>query len=476
MKPTYLFLSALLFCVMVGLQTSQAEDRPNFMILIADDMTWSDLGYEGNSEVDTPNLDQLHRDSMHLTQMFTPATTCSPSRHALYTGLFSMRSGAYPNHTRVYQDTKSVFTYLKNRGYRVALQNKSHVGPPQSFPYEHIVGADDLTATEEFITRDDAQPWLLVYASNDPHSPWSRGPSERYDPAKLTLPVNMHDNETTRKTLANYYAEISKFDEQVGNMLELLKRCDAEENTLVMFLSEQGNGLPNGGKWTVYDTGIRVSTLVRWPGRVKPGSSSDALIQYVDVVPTFLEAAGIDPQTVEPSCPDAFGNKELDGRSFLSVLTGKSDDLRDYVFSQHTTVGINGYKEPYPMRAVRDDRYKLIRNLAPENTYEIHGIHKSEVFKSWIEDAKTNPRAAKLVNDLYKRPGAELFDLKNDPLEQNNLAGKPEYAEIQQKLRLELDQWMKQQGDQGMETEKMAHSRQGNRQKKKGKKAKANKA
>ena len=128
--------------------------RPNILLIIADDLTWRDLGYEGNEEVRTPNLDRLFRESMHLRGMFSPASTCSPSRHAIYTGLFSIRSGAYPNHTRVFEGTKSVFTDLKDAGYRVALQNKTHVGPRESFPYEHIKGADDLTQTEAFVTRN----------------------------------------------------------------------------------------------------------------------------------------------------------------------------------------------------------------------------------------------------------------------------------------------------------------------------------
>ncbi|MCH7750953.1 MAG: sulfatase [Planctomycetes bacterium] len=440
---------------------TKAGDRPNFLLMISDDLTWRDLGYEGNQDVHTPNLDKLCSESMHLRGMFTPATTCSPSRHALYTGLYPIRSGAFPNHTRVYDGTKSVFTLLKQAGYRVALQNKSHVGPKESFPYEAIQGADDLTKTEAFIRRNQEQPWLLVYASNDPHGRWNRGPKDLYDPAKLTVPPYLHDNVTTRKLLADYYAEISQFDIQVGNLLKLLDDSGQADNTLVMYVSEQGSAFPYGGKWSVYDNGIRASTLVRWPGKIGPGTSSDALVQYVDVVPTFLEAAGIDPKTVDVSCPDAGGETGFDGRSFLEVLSGKRDTFRDYVFAQHTTVGINGYKEPYPMRAVRDSRYKLILNLAPQNTYTINGIHKGQPITSWQEDAKTAPKLAARVEWLFKRPAEELYDIQSDPYEMKNLAPDPEYASIKTRLREQLDAWMTQQGDKGMETELIAISRQG---------------
>lgn len=464
--PTKFLRHVVIMTALVGLaafnvSVAFSADRPNFLIMVADDMTWSDIGYEGNKEVDTPNLDHLRTQSMHLTQMFTPATTCSPSRHALYTGLFTIRSGAFPNHTRAYDGTKSVFTYLKEAGYRVALQNKTHVGPAASFPYEKINGADDLTKTKQFITRDPSQPWLLVYASNDPHSPWTRGPKEKYAPKKLTIPSYLHDNPTTRNLLASYYAEISKFDEQVGNLMALLKEAHQGKGTMVIFVSEQGSSFPYGGKWSVYDNGIRASTLVRWPGHITADSTSDALVQYVDVVPTLLDAAGIDPTKIDTGCPDANGKTGFDGKSMLPVLLGKQDKLRDYVYSQHTTVGIHGYREPYPMRAIRDDRYKLILNLAPENTYWIGGIHQGQPIDSWREDAKTDPELAKRVEWLSHRPALELYDLKADPLETKNLADSADYAQIKARLAKELKAWMAQQGDKGMETEMVAKSRQG---------------
>ena len=446
---------------------ASAAERPNLLLIVADDLCWRDFGFAGNSEIETPNLDRLRTEGMYLTHMFTPATMCSPSRHALYTGLYCVRAGAYPNHTRAYDGTHSMFTHLKEHGYRVALQNKEHVGPKSTFPYEHIQGADDLEPTRAFLTRNAGQPWLLVYASNDPHSPWSRGPKDRYQPDELTIPPYLHDNQTTRELLAAHYAEITMLDTQVGWLMELLDETGHDDNTLVMFVSEQGNSLPFGGKWSVYDNGIRVSTLVRWPGQVQPGSTSNALVQYVDVAPTFLEASGIDPTNIDTGCPDAHDNRGFDGRSFLSVLTGESPAFREYVFSQHTTVGVYGYREPYPMRAVRDARYKYIRNLAPENTYWINGIHKGEPITSWQTDAEHAPQLAKRVEWLSHRPGEELYDLESDPYEMHNLAGEPRLAEVQQRLATQLDTWMAQQGDRGLETELEAKSRQGKAQQKK---------
>ncbi len=460
-----------LFIISVAAHVRAADNRPNFLLIIADDACWRDFGFVGNPDVQTPHIDRLAAEGMSLEGMFTPAATCSPARHALYTGLFSVRSGAYPNHTRVYDGTKSLFTYLKEAGYRVGLQNKSHVGTKASFPYENVgKGGDDFAASKKFMTRDADQPWLLVFASNDPHSPWTRGPKELYDPAKLTIPPYLHDNVETRSALAKYYAEISQLDGQVGQLLKILADSDQVDDTLVMFVSEQGSSFPYGGKWSLQDNGIRITTVVRWPGKVKAGSTSDALVQYVDVAPTFLEAAGIDPEKIDTGCPDAKGDRGFDGRSFLDVLTGKADKHRDYVFAQHTAVGVIGYKEPYPIRAVRDGRYKLIRNLTPENEYWIRGIHGSPLFTSWQRDAANDPKFAKRVDWLLHRTAEELYDLDSDPYETNNLADDPKQADVKARLGKQLDAWMTQQGDKGLETELAAKSRQGRGRKNNGKK------
>ena len=462
-QPITKILTLLIACSIVFAGTISAAEapRPNFLIIIADDLTWSDLGCAGNPDVKTPNIDRLAQEGMTLRGMFTPAPTCSPLRHALYTGLYPIRSGEYPNHTMVDPTTRSIFTYLKDFGYRVGLQAKTHVQPASSFPFDYIsANADDSAAFANFITRDKTHPWLAVFASHDPHGPWTRGPKELYDPAKLTVPPYLHDNETTRQMLAAYYAEISQLDVQVGACLKAVDDSGQRDNTLVFFFSEQGSSFPYGGKWSLYDTGIRVSAFARWPGRIKASSASDALMQYVDVAPTLVAAAGGDEAAIDTGCPDANGKRGFDGRSFLGVLRGELNGLRDYVFAQHTTVGINGYKEPYPIRAARDTRYKLIRNLTPENTFSIGGIHQGEPITSWQADAKANATLAARVEWLFRRPAEELYDIQVDPLEMNNLAADPRFAQIKSRLASELDAWMAQQNDRGMETELKALTRQ----------------
>jgi uncharacterized sulfatase len=184
-------------------------------------------------------------------------------------------------------------------------------------------------------------------------------------------------------------------------------------------------------------------------------------MQYVDVPPTCLAAAGIDPTEIDVGCPDANGATGFDGRSFLPVLLGETDTLRDHIFAQHTTVGTNGAIGPYPIRAVRDTRYKLIRNLAPELTYTIGGLHKGQPIESWQADAKSNPSLAACVTHLFNRPAEELYDLESDPFETNNLASDPAMAQNKTRLKHQLDAWMLQQNDKGLATENLANTRQG---------------
>ena len=436
--------------------------RPNFLLIVADDLHWRDLGCTGNPDVRTPNIDRLAAEGMTLRGMYTPAPTCSPTRHALYTGLYPVRSGAYPNHTMVDPGTRSLFTHLQERGYRVGLQAKTHVAPAVSFPFERIsADADDAAAFARFVTRDPAQPWFAVFASHDPHSPWTRGPKDLYRPAALTLPPWMHDNAETRRALAAYYAEITALDGQVGSCLRAVADAGQADRTLVLFVSEQGSSFPYGGKWTLYQNGIHAAAFLRWPGRVKPGSASDALMQYVDVPPTFLDAAGIDPSSIDTGCPGAAdGGRGFDGRSFLGVLDGKTASHREFVFAQHTAVGVIGCRQPYPSRSVCDGRYALIRNLAPDNEFWIRGIQGDEVYASWQRDAAADPKLAARVAWLSHRPAEELYDIREDPFEMCNRAADPALTETRARLSRALDAWMQQQGDRGMETELRAPFRQ----------------
>ena len=431
---------------------------PNVVIVIADDMAWNDCGAYGSRQVRTPNIDRLAKQGMTFTQAFTATAMCSPTRQQLFTGIFPVRNGAYPNHSRVKAGTKSIVHHLKALGYRVGLVGKKHFGPRQSFPF--------AKGSAEFVTSNREQPFCLVVASKHPHSPWNAGP-EDYEPKKLKLPPQLVDNAETRKSLAAYFSEITAFDTEVGKWMQVVSKAGVEKNTIFIVTTEQGPQFP-GGKWTCYDYGLHVGLIIRWPGRVKPGSKSDALVQYVDILPTLVEAAGGKPNSINtgrPGAPD--GGRGFDGRSFLSVLDGKAKSHNKYVYGVHTTKGIIAGK-PYPIRSVRVARYRYIRNLMSKATFQniVTERDANGYWKAWIRDAKTDPKAARLVKRYRRRPAEELYDLEKDPHELHNLAGDPKHAERIRQMRGKLTAWMKQQGDAGVQTELAVTRRRKKRKKK----------
>ena len=448
-------VTILAACRVVDEPVAEADSAPpNVLLVIADDMHYGDCGPHGSQQVRTSNLDRLAREGLRFDSAFTSTAMCAPTRQQLYTGIFPVRNGAYPNHSRVYEGTRSLVHHLEALGYRVGLAGKSHVKPRGSFPFEKVgKGGLDFEAIEEFITRDAEQPYCLVVASKQPHTPWNEGDASAYPPASIEVPPYLVDTPETREALSHYYAEVTHLDGQVGRCLDLVEESGSADRTLFVFTSEQGSALPFGGKWTCYDDGLRTVFLVRWPGRVRAGSHTDALIQYVDFVPTIVEAAG-------GEVPEG-----LDGQSFLAVLEGEADEHRDRVYGVHTTRGIKRGSECYPIRSIRSRRFKYIWNLAHESAFTNLCTHSEgnlgAIFASWRAAGESDPASAARARAYQHRPAEELYDVLADPHELRNLAADPAYRDIMDGLRAELLEWMEQQGDDGIPTEMKALERQG---------------
>ena len=416
--------------------------RPNFVFIIADDCTYRDLGCYGGQAY-TPNLNRLAEQGMKFERCFQAAPMCSPTRHNIYTGLYPVKSGAYPNHAFAKDGTKSIVHYLRPYGYRVALSGKRHIAPVEVFPFEYSGRKNpDMQAVDKMFAecREAGTPFCLFACSNEPHSPWNKGDASRYPPEKVRLPPYFVDTPETRRDMSKYLAEITYFDGQVGKILQLLEQHELVDDTVVMVVSEQGSSFAFG-KWTCYETGLQSACVVRWPNHVAAGTTSHAMVEYVDILPTFLEAAGVPRPEV------------LDGESFLPVLLGQRDIHKHHVFGLMTTRGINHGSDTFGIRSVRGERFKYVRNLSPEVTFQ-NACTKSKTFRSWVAKAAAGNEAAQERVDRYQhRPAEELFDLRVDPLEWNNLAEDPALAGVKARLRRELDAWMVSQGDQGQQTE-----------------------
>lgn len=454
------FLELIMFRVLFGLlfavvvPVSGEESRPNLLLFLADDMTYTDLGCYGNPDVKTPHIDRLAAEGLKFNRCYNSAPTCSPLRQSLYTGLYPVRNGAHPNHSRVKEGVKSLPHYLEPLGYRVGIVGKRHEAPAEAFPFEFLGGSHGdggktpdgedlpLEAAKEFIERDPKQPWCLVVASNQPHTPWSRGDVSVYPPEKLTVPPYLVDTLETREGMSKYYAEITYMDGQVGEVLAILEAAGESERTAFLWLSEQGSQLPYG-KWTCYDMGIHAAAVMRWPGVIESGKESDALVSYVDVVPTFIAMAG---GKSEP--------EEFDGTSFLAVLKGDQETHHDFVFAMHTTRGIYHGSEAFGIRAVTDGKRLYIRNLHPQIAFENMVTHRGREYQSW-KTVKSD-FGKERVHTYQWRPAEEWFDLEKDPWCLNNLAG----PEMDGSFSAKLEEWMTQQGDEGDATERDAENRQ----------------
>lgn len=425
-----------------------AQQRPDIVLFVADDLGAGDIEPFGNDVVRTPTLQRLAAESLRFTRAFAASPTCSPSRSALYTGLYPFRNGAHANHTGVRPEARSIVQHLQPLGYRVALAGKLHVGPRPQLPFELIAGSNvpepghdedgvlytdlELGPVDTWLAElPDDEPFLLVVADHSPHVVWPE--TAEYDPAKVDVPPTHIDTPELRAARARYYTDVTKMDRNLGRLLEMVERHRSAANTLVVFTADQGPQWPFG-KWGLYDAGIQTPLLVRWPGRVRAGATSAALVSLVDLLPTFVEAAG-------GSAPEG-----IDGRSLLPLLLGRASDHRDVLFASHTG---DGRMNRAPMRMLRTERHKYILNLAPEILYTTHmdGERKEGYWESWRELSFRDSHAAAVLWRYHHRPAEELYDLQDDPHERRNLAGDPAHAALLEDFRSRLAEWRRAQGD-----------------------------
>ncbi|MDR0395583.1 MAG: sulfatase-like hydrolase/transferase [Tannerella sp.] len=447
------FRSTLVLTLVGANPVIAGDERPNIVLIIADDCRMLDLGCYGSPDAVTPHIDRLAEQGLKFNNFFQSTAMSSPTRHCLLTGMYPVRSGAYPNHTFIGEGIKTLPHYLKENGYRVALQGKRHIAPLSAFPFEYLGESEDHVdpaRIESFIadTKAKNQPFFLYVASHDPHSPWTRGDRSLFDAKKLTLPPTLVDTEETRNKYVNYLAEINQLDNDVGKIDALIEKYGLTDHTVFIFTGEHGHSFPFA-KWTCYDAGLQTAFIVRWKGVVKPKRETNAICEYVDVTPTIIDIAGGE----QP--------EDLDGKSFLPVITGKTGKFKDATYAIQTSRGIIAGPDYYGIRSVRDAGYRYILNLTPDRAFRCTSTRENNaVWVSWLEKAKTDDFAQRQVQHYCQRPGEELYDVVKDPFQMNNLADNPKLAKVIQSMRKKLEQWMMQQGDAGQETELKAFEHQ----------------
>ena len=424
-KYDHFFISFFIIIAIYGHSlNAAAQNKPNIILFIADDLNATDLGCYGNKEVKTPNIDRLAAEGLLFSRAYAASPMCSPSRSALYTGLYPFKNGTQMNHFTAKANTKSLPHFLNELGYRVVLAGKTHVGPEECFPFEHIGKEfgqyepieNRLDRKKEtvnmiknhFIDHPD-QPLCLIVAPWVPHVPWF--PYKDFSPDQLTVPHYLVDTRETRQALASYYQSISEADRMFGEILQSLKQVGKENETVTIFIADQGAQFPSA-KWTVYNQGIRVPWIIRWPGKIAQNSMSDALVSLVDIVPTMIDIAG--------------GKNTLgfDGTSVKDVLLGKKKSHHDYIFAE-TSIEPHYWYNYTPARSViTKEGWHYIKNYHPGVRFITHidKVERNEFyFDSWVQKATVDKKAAFLLQRYSYRPPEELYNLNTDIDEFENL-------------------------------------------------------
>jgi N-sulfoglucosamine sulfohydrolase len=431
-------IGALTLLLALGIQCTRGkptEGPPNILLVIVDDMGL-EVGAYGDDHATSPTLDALAREGLRFDRAFVVSSTCSPSRAAILTGIPPHENGhwGFPRYTRLHRHVRTLPQYLSRAGYYTGMIGKFMVKGEEdqlAFDEFHLPDPEKSRSpdrlgrlTAKFLGQAGERPFFLMVSTHAPHyqegAAWGAGWPTPHDPAQVSISATTLDTPPVRRKVARMYDAYSEADAAVAAVLASLDEAGSGRSTLVWFLSDHGPSLP-GAKATLFDPGIRIPMIVRWPGAVEPGRTTRALVSGVDILPTLVAAAGI---AVDPA---------VRGHSLLELMRGDAVSVRDAVYAESGFIQGNRY---FPQRAIRTDRYKYIRNLRPDlefwnNSLETWGL---PMMVAWDED----PHARFLLERIVRHPQEELYDLEVDPEELHNVASDPEYATALAALRRRL--------------------------------------
>jgi uncharacterized sulfatase len=411
-------------------ENQQYQSRqPNIIFYLADDQDVYDYGCYGNEKVNTPAVDRLAKEGMLFTNAFTAQAICAPSRSQIFTGKYPLKNGCFANHTATKPDIESVTSIMKKLGYEVLLAGKSHVKPDKVYDWDkEWEPVPKKNVPRDYIPLDSIEnyfktakkPFCMFITSKYPHGKYFEVKNPNAEEIKF-FPFNeskKNDKKFVEKK-AGYYRSIAEDNTQIEKVLDLIDE-HLDENTLFIYSADHGVS----GKFTVKDIGLKVPFVARWPKVIKPNSTSNQLIHYTDVLPTFMEIAG------------GKVTDDIDGHSILPLLKGEDVPINKYVYGVRTNQNILN-SEIFPSRMIRDKRYKYIRNFNALEVLEQNLTGKPNV------DYFIKRGANKFKNEPFE----ELYDLQNDPFEMQNLAQNSEFELIKKQLAKDMFYWMKSQGD-----------------------------
>jgi len=450
-------------------------DRPNIILITADDMNWDAVGAYGCPvRGTTPNIDRLAAEGVRFEYAHVTIAVCQPSRSTLMTGRYPHRCGGEGFHNLRIPDVPILPDILRSAGYEVGILGKvGHSTPYREFAWDMTRDIDDLghgrspslyqeqAATFIDSAVDAGRPFFLMANSHDPHRPffgndkpewYAEGeappavtPSRAFAPEDVEVPGFLPDLPDVRLEISEYYSSVRRCDDTIGAILDVLQRTGCEDNTVVVFLSDNGMAFPFA-KTNCYLHSTRTPWIVRWPAGVAQGSvDSEHFVSGIDLMPTLLEAAGVEPPP------------GTDGSSFLHVLQGRAQEGREVVFTQfHQNAG----KRNYPMRCVQNRRFGYIFNPWSDGERVFTNESQSGRTMAAMRAAARSSEAIAARVDLFlHRVPEEFYDFRNDPDATRNLIDDPSYAGHLDDLRIRLETWMEAVDDPALEAFRNRDSR-----------------
>ena len=422
-----------------------SNERPNIVLV-----HWHDLGTRlgtyGVPDVPSPAVDRLAAEGVRFDQAFCATPLCSPARSALMTGRYPHANGMMGLQHRGWEYAPGIETmpmHLRRLGYHSANFGMQHESAdPSRLGYDEVYEArDPETGWQRADTVVDEasawlraperrrEPFLAVVGFFEVHRPYPADVYPPDDPAQVSVPPYLPDNPHTREDLAAFHGSIRVADQAVGRLVETLREEGLLEHTWIVFTTDHGVAFP-GAKSTLYDPGIQVSLIMRPPdGSAYRREATSRLAAHVDVLPTLLDLAGLDRSGLEPV--EGSEGTQIQGISHAGWLRGADEPGRSEVFAEKT------YHDAYdPMRAVRTSRWKYIRNAVPGPLLLLPRDIEASPTRAGLGDAHLQPR-----------PEVELYDLEADPWERQNLAGRPDLADVEKDLAASLERWQRETGD-----------------------------
>lgn len=450
-KCRYLYLATTLCCVNAPSLNAQNE-TPNVVIFIADDLGWEDLGAYGNDVIRTPNIDYLANNGMKFNNFYLTTSSSSPSRSSILSGMYPTSTAARNLHDAVPEYIDIFPDRLHEIGYYTMLVGKNHGTTTKKVAdrFDYLKPSSNQNMGEDWVKaikqRPKDQPFFLFAASTDPHRPYNRDDfDQKYSPDDVVVPPYLQDSPEMRDELADYYNEITRFDDHIGLTLDILKEQNVLDNTIIIVMTDNGRPFPQC-KTRMNAQGLKSPFIVYYPDVISSATESNSLASAVDIAPTILDVCGVDKSSA------------MQGFSMMPIFRDPKAVVRKYAFAEHNWHVLKAFE-----RCVITNEYIYCYNWLPElNNPAVAETFVMPAYKRMIADFE-NGVLEEQYQDCFISPRSpkELFNTNDDIHCMSNLAYKRRYRDVVNELDIALRSWQESIGDFFPGIDKIKQDREG---------------